>query len=1734
LEERLQDIDPAVAQYGPLKAVLVASAPSIEQFVDPSLTENDVVVDSCRARDMEYVCVDATAIENVAAPLQDIVWERRRRSRMIGDLVARVNAELAAKNTLRRQENLRRERIDAHRRMHGPGFLYELDEDGVHFRVLEASSERSLLGPLAPKQALAEQCSTGALKSILKPAVRVINRPVQKGAKSQRTIPFWDYTAAARPVGRPMPRIGADVTSRDYQRVRRLIDNSPTARRARVGQMRLEATKPSVADAALEITVAAVDTASVHDVATQGPPVRHFFADWLVKGVVGRVRISLDSGSDVSTVEEGHLSVAMRKSMVPLPVGLAARSFDGSSADMSNFLGVASLSLQLGAFSTVTDFYVVKRGMAPFVLSKFVQAEMGAVMDYSTWRYHASERKRTSHETFGVVVAGNVALCGPTAVRCRVLIPESLLSVADGFVDLHVNPSTVSGVVNATTDGGGASAKCVNLSVANTISRARVIAGETVVLQNCGRGRTRRLRWCVIPVNILCSNGCATLTAGQVVGEAVEMRSKTTFYRFDCPPLDTGSALPSTPTVGSTTVLDESGPRNATADDLALHDEATVWYDDDTVEPEIASARIRAKIDDTMGDLTNGCMGLVENETGIRACLQQMHLGPDEDGKIGAAALGVEHVIDGPERFRPVARRNYQYSHEEIVFIEETIKTLLQQGVIEKAATPWVSPIVIATHPRTGKLRFCVDYRGVNSLTIADAYSLPRIKQVFEAVSGMSVLSIVDVAQAFPHVPIAAASKQFTGFRGPRNDLYQYVGSPFGLASLPATWQRYMETMFSGLLWKSVCIYVDDILVFSKDVPSHIVLLTEVFRVLREHNLALRVEKCHFFKREVEYLGFLLSAEGVRAVPASVAKILECPAPVSKSEIRRFMGMAEQYRTFIPSFAAIAKPLSRQQGKAKKGGQMIRFQWGAEEEAAFEALKLALATTPVLTLPDLSRPFRIYIDASEFAMGAILCQLDEENRERVIGYYSKMLNAAQVNYSVSEKECLAVHHFITTLRHFFAGGGPHELFTDHSALTALTKGELHNRRMIRWATDLSSFNFVIRHIPGSTMPADALTKGPVVRVSDEVMQQAAQVSPLGTKWIAQTRTPTIAAVTWTAQIPGDTTLIAKLDLGGQSLQELQLEDAKIAAWLAFVRGGRPPCPVGATKEEKRMRQQMEKATRGMIIDARGYLVRYMGRSTGGKTLFVTPTSMVESLLVGAHRGTQVGIHAGVGGEGMRRLLSESYYWPTLQQDCVRFVPSGKCETCLAANRAPGRPAGLLHHLSVGRAFEFMAMDCVPMPPDAEGFCQMCVFVCCSTRYPVLVPLKDSGSIALAKAYIDHVMPLTGGAGTAELWADSGSNQASVLMRDFVKALGIEPRFAFPQHQQADGAETTVKRTKEVIRRTLLHLPRTAWRAALPAIALQLICTEGRTGVSPYEAVFGRKPMSQLDVVLLREGGPLKQREARRTLAHHIDHVAAIQAHVREAVQLAREDDEAAYNRGRTDKQLQEGDFVLLKEKIAGADHNLAPTFGLDVFRVVEIHSDVSILIKRCTSQGAKQGSTKRSLLVNIDALRKLSCADEPSEWRISRVHDHRDVLGGREYLIEFPGLGDKRQFRWETEAKLLQTFGNEDALVAYDRLRDAERRAAPIPVMRPNPAAVAAPGVAAVVGDVVAVAAPQPKRGPGRPKKVQFVPAEVEKNEEDEDGVVVDGGAIAPRSSRVRRASRKVRESDGVPLPSPK
>ena len=175
---------------------------------------------------------------------------------------------------------------------------------------------------------------------------------------------------------------------------------------------------------------------------------------------------------------------------------------------------------------------------------------------------------------------------------------------------------------------------------------------------------------------------------------------------------------------------------------------------------------------------------------------------------------------------------------------------------------------------------------------------------------------------------------------------------------------------------------------------------------------------------------------------------------------------------------------------------------------------------------------------------------------------------------------------------------------------------------------------------------------------------------------------------------------------------------------------------------------------------------------------------------------------------MYQELYNAFFWPEMHQQCVKFVPNGNCTVCLTANRQTGRPAGHLHHITTGRPFESVSFDCVPMPLDAEGYCQVCVFVCATTRFPIFVALKDSTAGSMARAFLDYVLPLTGGAGCQFVSMDDGKANNSVLFTDFLHALRMTPLVAFAEHQQANTSEHTVKRAKEVLRRSLEGLPPT--------------------------------------------------------------------------------------------------------------------------------------------------------------------------------------------------------------------------------------------------------------------------------------------------------------------------------------
>ena len=300
---------------------------------------------------------------------------------------------------------------------------------------------------------------------------------------------------------------------------------------------------------------------------------------------------------------------------------------------------------------------------------------------------------------------------------------------------------------------------------------------------------------------------------------------------------------------------------------------------------------------------------------------------------------------------------------------EAEIDKMLKRGVI-KSSSPWASLIVLV-HKKDGTTCFCVDYRKPNSATVKDSYPLPRIDDSIDALSGSCWFSTLDLASGYWQVEVEEEDRPKTAFTT-GSDLYQFTVMPFGFCNAPATFERLMERVISGLPWEVCLLYLDDIIVHAKTFEAELERLRSVFTTLREAGLESRPKKCRLFKKRVVSLGHVVSEEGVSTDPEKIKAVCEWPTPTSASALRSFLGLCSYYRRFVRGFANIAAPLHRltENGRA--------FVWTSECDVAFQRLKQVLSQAPVLAYPTSAGAFVLDTDASNTGIGAVLSQKQGE------------------------------------------------------------------------------------------------------------------------------------------------------------------------------------------------------------------------------------------------------------------------------------------------------------------------------------------------------------------------------------------------------------------------------------------------------------------------------------------------------------------------------------------------------------------------------------------------------------------------------------------------------------------------------------------------------------------------------------------------------------------------------------
>ncbi|GJV68800.1 putative reverse transcriptase domain-containing protein [Tanacetum coccineum] len=426
------------------------------------------------------------------------------------------------------------------------------------------------------------------------------------------------------------------------------------------------------------------------------------------------------------------------------------------------------------------------------------------------------------------------------------------------------------------------------------------------------------------------------------------------------------------------------------------------------------------------------------------------------------SARPVEFQIDLIPGAAPVARAPYRLAPSEMKELSEQLQELSDKGFIRPSSSPWGAPVLFVKK-KDGSFRMCIDYRELNKLTVKNRYPLPRIDDLFDQLQGSSIYSKIDLRSGYHQLRVREQDIPKTTFQT-RYGHYEFQVMPFGLTNAPAVFMDLMNRVCKPYLDKFVIVFIDDILIYSKDEKEHEEHLKAILELLKKEQLYAKFSKCEFWIPKVQFLGHVIDSRGIHVDPAKIESIKDWASPKTPTEIRQFLGLAGYYRRFIEGFSKIAKSMTK---LTQKG---IKFDWGEKEENAFQLIKQKLCSAPILDLPKGSEDFVAYCDTSHKGLGVVLIQ-----REKVIAYASRQLKVHEKNYTTHDLELGSVVFALKIWRHYLYGTRC-TVFTDHKSLQHILDQKELNMRQRRWLELLSDYDCDICYHPRkANVVADALS-----------------------------------------------------------------------------------------------------------------------------------------------------------------------------------------------------------------------------------------------------------------------------------------------------------------------------------------------------------------------------------------------------------------------------------------------------------------------------------------------------------------------------------------------------------------------------------------------------------------------------------------------------------------------------------
>ena len=449
----------------------------------------------------------------------------------------------------------------------------------------------------------------------------------------------------------------------------------------------------------------------------------------------------------------------------------------------------------------------------------------------------------------------------------------------------------------------------------------------------------------------------------------------------------------------------------------------------------------------------------------------------------------MEHRIDLEEGKQPPWSPIYNLSEPELQELRSYLDTFTRTGRIRRSISPAGAPILFVPK-KDGTLRLCVDYRDLNEVTIKNRTPLPLISETLDRLGRAKIFTKLDLKEAYHRIRIKAGDEWKSAFRT-RYGHFEFMVMPFGLANALATFQADINQALVGLVDVTCVVYLDDILIFSEDPDTHESAVKEILERLRQHHLYINLKKCQFHTKSVEFLGFIISTEGISMDPARVESIVGWPEPTSVRDIQVFLGFTNFYRRFVKFYSKVARPLT----DATRKNPGVTFQLSDEAKIAFTALKVFFTEAPLLRHYHPDAPSMVETDASGKAIAGIFSQLlpDEVTGDKQwhpVAFYSRKMTDIEARYETHDAELLAIIQAFKHWSHYLRGVKmPTVVRTDHNNLKYFMKTKKLSGRQARWAELLAQFDFIIEHRPGRTNPADGPSRRPDYYYDEETLDE---------------------------------------------------------------------------------------------------------------------------------------------------------------------------------------------------------------------------------------------------------------------------------------------------------------------------------------------------------------------------------------------------------------------------------------------------------------------------------------------------------------------------------------------------------------------------------------------------------------------------------------------------------------------